>query len=628
MTHAQRICTIALAIACLLESFTGRPTLAAEPKRVLLLYYSFGGNLVNARQFRAELERQSKELLEIYDAPLLSARPVDEPIVRRYADYLNALLPDKRLDLIVPVGASAVRLLYHYRSQLFPAAPVLAIAEGRRLPAELRENGTVIATSIDITKVIENILQVRPETTNIAVVVGNSPSERFWVQETQAAFRPYAERVSIEYFNDLPFDEMLKRAATLPLRSAIFFFVLLTDAAGTTHEDVTVFSRLHAVANAPIFSYYDVNFGKGIVGGPLLSVENRSRLAASVALRILAGEAPGSIKTPPIGFAAPKFDWREMQRWGISESNLPPGSEIHFRELTAWERYRAQILLICAALLAQAALIGWLIYEHRRRHQAEILARNSMSELTHMNRLATAGELSASIAHEVNQPLTGITTRANAALHWLASETPNIDRARAALSQIVTAGHRASDIITSIRAMFKKDTNERVPIDVNQLITSVLAIVRVDLLRNRVEVYTELDEPAPTVVGDKVQLQQVILNLVMNASEAMHSVRPRVLKVKSEQRKPNIVHVSIEDNGTGVDPANLDRIFKPLFTTKERGMGVGLSICHSIIQNHDGRIWVSPAAGRGSIFQFELPVHRHNGPQTDQKPSNYAMSAD
>jgi hypothetical protein len=473
MTHAQRICTIALAIACLLESFTGRPTLAAEPKRVLLLYYSFGGNLVNARQFRAELERQSKELLEIYDAPLLSARPVDEPIVRRYAEYLHALLPDKRLDLVVPVGASAARLLYQYRSQLFPAAPVLAIAEGRRLPAELEVNGAVIATSIDITKIIENILQVRPETTNIAVVVGNSTNERFWVQETQAAFRPYAERVSIEYFNDLPFDEMLKRAATLPPRSAIFFFVLLTDAAGTTHEDVTVFSRLYAVANAPIFSYYDVNFGKGIVGGPLLSVEDRSRLAASVALRILAGEAPGSIKTPPIGFAAPKFDWREMQRWGISESNLPPGSEIHF-----------------------------------------------------------------------------------------------------------------------------------------------------------VEVYTELDEQAPTVVGDKVQLQQVILNLVMNASEAMHSVRPRVLKVKSEQRKPNTVHVSIEDNGTGVDLANLDRIFKPLFTTKDRGMGVGLSICHSIIQNHDGRIWVSPAAGRGSIFQFELPVHRHNGPQTGQKPSDYAMSAD
>jgi C4-dicarboxylate-specific signal transduction histidine kinase len=261
--------------------------------------------------------------------------------------------------------------------------------------------------------------------------------------------------------------------------------------------------------------------------------------------------------------------------------------------------------------------MSWLIYEHRRRHQAEILVRNSMSELTHMNRIATAGELSASIAHEVNQPLTGIATRANAALRWLAAETPNIDSARAALTQIVTASHRASDIVTSIRGMFKKDSNERVSIDVNQLVASVLTILRFDLLKNRVEVHRDLDEQLPAVVGDKVQLQQVILNLVMNAIEAMHSVRPRILRVKSEQRKPNVVHVSIEDNGTGVDPANMDQLFKPLFTTKEHGMGVGLSICHSIIQRHDGRIWVSPATDRGSIFQFELPIDDHSRQPAD-----------
>jgi C4-dicarboxylate-specific signal transduction histidine kinase len=308
-----------------------------------------------------------------------------------------------------------------------------------------------------------------------------------------------------------------------------------------------------------------------------------------------------------------------MQRWGISESNLPPGSEIHFRQPAAWAHYRTQILVICLALLLQGALIAWLLYEHRRRSQAELLARNSMSELTHMNRVATAGELSASIAHEVNQPLTGITTRANAALRWLASETPNIERARAALSQIVIASHRASDIITSVRAMFKKDANERAAIEINRLIASVLGILHVDLLRNRVEVRTDLDGQIPGVIGDKVQLQQVILNLILNAIDAMQSVRPRVLTIRSEKRDPDVVHISVEDNGAGVDPANIDQIFKPLFTTKERGMGVGLSICHSIIENHSGRIWVSPAMGRGSIFQFELPVDPNDGRQPTQK---------
>ena len=136
----------------------------------------------------------------------------------------------------------------------------------------------------------------------------------------------------------------------------------------------------------------------------------------------------------------------------------------------------------------------------------------------------------------------------------------------------------------------------------------MLAIVRIDLQKNDVELQTELDEGVSVVEGDKVQLQQVILNLVMNAIEAMQAVRPRVLKVKSKQSQPEMVHVSIEDTGTGIDPSNLKQVFSPLFTTKERGMGMGLSICHSIIENHNGRIWVSPGVTRGSIFQFELPT--------------------
>jgi signal transduction histidine kinase len=222
--------------------------------------------------------------------------------------------------------------------------------------------------------------------------------------------------------------------------------------------------------------------------------------------------------------------------------------------------------------------------------------------------MATAGELSASIAHEVNQPLSGITLRANAALRWLAAETPDIDKVRAALTQIMEAGHRAADVVMSIRAMFRKDTNERTPIDINDLILIVLTIVRVDLQRKGVELQTELDGKLPLIKGDKVQLQQVLLNLVMNAIDAMQLVQLRVLTVRSEKSKPNAVHVSINDTGTGIDPSNIDRIFKPLFTTKATGMGMGLSICRSIIESHGGRIWVSPAANGGSTFEFELPT--------------------
>jgi signal transduction histidine kinase len=311
---------------------------------------------------------------------------------------------------------------------------------------------------------------------------------------------------------------------------------------------------------------------------------------------------------PAIGFGVPRFDWREMQRWNISENRLPPGSTIYFRLPTAWEQYRLQILAICAALLFQAALILGLIYEHRRRNRAEVLARHSMSELNHMNRIATAGELSASIAHEVNQPLSGISSNASAAVRWINREKPDLAKAVASLEQIIAASHRASEIITSLRAMFKKDTNERSPVDINSLVLTVLAIVRIDLQRKGVELQTELEAELPAIAGNKVQLQQVLLNLVNNATEAMHSVQYRVLTVQSELSECDRVRVSIKDTGPGVDPSDLDRIFKPLFTTKVHGMGLGLSICHSIIESHGGRIWVEAGVDRGSIFRFELPV--------------------
>jgi signal transduction histidine kinase len=217
--------------------------------------------------------------------------------------------------------------------------------------------------------------------------------------------------------------------------------------------------------------------------------------------------------------------------------------------------------------------------------------------------------------------LTGIVTRAGAALRWLRAETPNLEKAGAALEQIVAASLRAAEIVASVRAMFRKDTSERLPVDINGLIVTVLAIVRIDLQKNGVELQTQLDERVLVAEGDKVQLQQVVLNLVMNAIEAMQSVRPRVLKVKSEQSKPEMVHVSIEDTGTGIDPANLDRVFKPLFTTKATGMGMGLSICRSIIESHGGRIWVSPGVVRGSIFQFELPAKLDKGQKQGLGPA-------
>jgi PAS domain S-box-containing protein len=242
------------------------------------------------------------------------------------------------------------------------------------------------------------------------------------------------------------------------------------------------------------------------------------------------------------------------------------------------------------------------------RKQAEARENILMAELTHMNRVAAAGVLSASIAHEVNQPLVSIAVNAETVRLLLASEKPDIDEARDALDEIVIASHRASQIITDLKSMFRKETGGKFEVDINKVIRTVMGLVSADLQKHNIELKLELTDRLPSILSSHVELQQVILNLVMNAIDAMRTVHPRVLSVKSKLNEFHGVHVSIEDTGIGIGLADVDRIFEPLFTTKKHGMGMGLSICHSIVQHHGGRIWASPGVSRGTILQLELPT--------------------
>jgi signal transduction histidine kinase len=256
-----------------------------------------------------------------------------------------------------------------------------------------------------------------------------------------------------------------------------------------------------------------------------------------------------------------------------------------------------------------ARLIGT-VQDVTERRRAQEALRATQSELARMTRLTTVGQMAASIAHEINQPLGAIVANGNAGLRFLTAETPDLAEAREAFSQIVNEGHRASQIIGSIRAMFKKDEQLKVQLDVNQIIHEMLALVRGELQGQHVQLRTDLAEQLPKVPAVRVQLQQVILNLLTNAIEAMASTsgRARVLYVSSTRVEPRDVLITVADTGPGIDPMNRDHIFDAFFTTKSRGMGMGLSICRSIIEAHDGHLSVSPGAGGGTAFQIALPI--------------------
>jgi C4-dicarboxylate-specific signal transduction histidine kinase len=234
--------------------------------------------------------------------------------------------------------------------------------------------------------------------------------------------------------------------------------------------------------------------------------------------------------------------------------------------------------------------------------------KTEQAELARTSKLTTIGAMTASIAHEVNQPLAAVVTNSNAALRWLANQEPDIDEARAALKRIIRDGHRASEVIGSVRAMFKKDRAERTRLNVNDLAREVLILAYGNLETHQITVRSELREEVPDVLADRVQLQQVLLNLIINGAEAMASVtdRERLLRVSSDAHGPDGVVITVADAGTGIDPQDMDRIFEPFYTTKASGMGMGLPICRSIVESHGGRLWATALHPCGTAFHVAM----------------------
>jgi C4-dicarboxylate-specific signal transduction histidine kinase len=238
------------------------------------------------------------------------------------------------------------------------------------------------------------------------------------------------------------------------------------------------------------------------------------------------------------------------------------------------------------------------------------------TELARVSRVMTLGELTASIAHEVNQPLAAIVTNANACLRWLGGATPNMFEARNAVERIIKDGYRASDVISRVRALVKKTPPREDSVDLNEVIIEVFALAQSEARRNRVSLKQQLKENLPRVRGDRVQLQQVILNLIINGLEAIGKSKDgtRELSVNTDQDDDNNVIVAVSDFGEGLDSANFERVFDAFFTTKPDGMGMGLAISRTIIESHGGRLWATANSPRGAVFQFTLPVDAESAP--------------
>jgi len=590
---------------------------AADPtaKRILMLH-SFGPRFKPwsdyEQSIRSEISRRWQKRVEFLDQSLVNAGDGENP-EPAFVDYLRALYARRPIDLIVAMGAPAADFIQRHRQQLFPTTPMVFTAvEQRRVQSEkLTENDTVVAVAHDFPAAFDNILRVLPLTQTIAVVNGASPNEKFWLKEMRRELAPLTRRIELRWYDELSFEDILLEAARLPPHSAIFWHLMNVDAAGVSHEANDALNKLASSANAPVFSYDGSFFGEAIVGGPMHSVQQLSQSTADVAVRILNGEKPGDIKTPPSPFAAPIFDWRQLQRWGISDSNLPAGSTLYFRELTGWERYSWQIALTAAVILAQAAFISALLHANRRRQFAEMQSRERLTELARVVRFSTAGELTASIAHEINQPLGAILANAETAEAILQSSNPDIAELNDIVKDILQDDRRASEVIRRMRSLLAKAPFELKRLDLNDLVGDTVGLLSALAVARKCELFTVTAAEALPILGDRIQLQQVILNLIVNGIDAMQDTtrENRIISIRTS-RLEDFAELSVSDLGPGIPEEKLKEIFEPFFTSKAGGMGMGLSIARTIIEAHHGLILARNRDHGGASFRIKLPLVR------------------
>jgi signal transduction histidine kinase len=432
------------------------------------------------------------------------------------------------------------------------------------------------------------------------------------MQREVAAF---TNRITFTYFNELSLDAMCRRSATLPPNSAVYYGMLWVDGAGVPHDEESALKALHASANAPIFGLFEEELGSGIVGGNLISLERWGKRIADAAVRILDGEPLERINIEPVEPGAPVYDWRELQRWDIDATRLPPGSKIRFHQPTLWEQYKWRIVGVILLCVAEAMLIFALLVQLRRRRQAEFAQQRSRDELAHIARVSTMGQLTSTLAHEINQPLGAILRNTEAAELFLQKRPPDFEELRTILADIRRDNQRAGDVIDRLRTMLKRRELQFEPISLKSLVDQMVNLTQAELESRKIRLQVEMPHDLPPVRGDRVQLQQVLLNLIFNGADAMNDQPPgdRQLTVCARGKDGRTVEMAVSDRGHGIPAEMLAQIFHPFFTTKANGLGMGLAISQTIINTHGGRIWAENNPGGGACFRFTVPVATTGG---------------
>ena len=607
------IVAIYLCVAALTETAG-----AEEAARRVLILFPFDQRLpsvnIVGEAVIKQLRQSSSPKIDVFSDYLDLSRFEGEEYRDKVAIFLAQKYRTTQLDIVVALGPPALDFIRNRREQIAPGAKILFGLVSN--PAPNSSNDVFgVRSEYDLGKTLKLAQLLQPDARRIVVVNGVSDFDRTWETKARELLAPLAGRYETTYLSGMAVDDMLQAVSGLDDDAIILLLTVYRDRAGRSFVPVEVAQQIVEAAGAPSYSPYDTAIGLGAVGGYTETFEAVGASLGKLALAVLAGK-PERLEDRPNETLSYRVDARQLTRWNLSEANLPPDTVVLYDKKTVWEKYGIIIAAATAVILLQSGLLGALYLQGVRRKRTEAALKESelqasiqRREIAHMSRVLILGELTGAIAHELNQPLTAILANAEAALMMLDRDAPDVEEALAALSDIVENDNRASKVIHRLRGLLKKDEGIWELIDVNDVIRSTQALIHSELINRGIKTKVELADEISPVSGDPIQLQQVTLNLMMNAMDAVALVDPakREIIVSTRVAENGSVEVAVSDNGSGIPPSDQSRLFQPFFTTKAHGLGLGLSICSKILTSHGGKLSLVAKDEGGAMASFSLP---------------------
>jgi signal transduction histidine kinase len=597
------------------------PTVAT-PWRVVLLHnadFFLPASTIMDQALREELVNRAPRQIDFYGETLDLLRYPEST-----QGELLALLRKKHathtVDLVMARGQGGLDFALKHGPELWPGTPIVFYNNvGDRYPAGSHPLPGVTGVLIDLDPAgtLDLIVRLHPDARHLFIVGGRAPYDLAWKKRVQAILAERKDLPPATWLDDLPLPELLDTVGRLPADSVVLYTSMVRDATGQDRVNPQVSGLVAQAANAPVYGFLDTYIGRGIVGGDVPHFAAQGREAAKLALRILRGESASSIPVQQSPDAQCVVDARVLERWHIDEARLPPGCDVRFREFSVWRAYRWYIVGAVLAIALQSLLIVGLLVQWQRRRVAEREARRRSAELAHASRLAVAGELAASISHEINQPLGAILANTGAADKLLSRAPADLEEFKRIVADIRRQDLRASEVVQRVRAFVSGRELEKQPGDINGIAVETLDLLGHEAKHRGVRLDAALSPSLGPVIVDRIQLSQVLINLCINGMDAMANTpaEHRVLTIQTRARGDDAVEIAVFDRGHGIAADALPRLFDSFFTTKPQGMGLGLSIARSIVDAHDGTIAAENVAEGGAVVRITLPRSPGSVPQ-------------